>query len=79
MVRRLCETHGVRVIYLPPYSPDYNPIEEFFSVLKTWLKRYYKDHGSEEPFEELLHMGIRECSNEQLAKQHFRHAGIRVT
>ena len=30
----LCEVvnaHGQRLIFLPPYSPDYNPIEESFS------------------------------------------------
>jgi transposase len=27
------------VRYLPPYSPDFNPIELTFSVLKAWMKR----------------------------------------
>ncbi|GBC08216.1 hypothetical protein RclHR1_07980008 [Rhizophagus clarus] len=26
------------VIFLPPYSPDYNPIETAFSVIKSWIK-----------------------------------------
>ena len=30
---------GVLVHYLPPYSPDLNPIEEAFSEVKTKLKR----------------------------------------
>jgi hypothetical protein len=34
---------GVRLYYLPPYSPDFNPIEEAFSYLKAHLRR----HGSE--------------------------------
>ena len=29
-----------KVIYLPPYSPDFNPIETAFSSLKAWFKRY---------------------------------------
>lgn len=74
----MCENYGVRVIYLPPYSPDYNPIEEFFSVLKKWYKRYYEVYGIEEPFIDFLRMGIDACSKEELAKQHFRHAGISV-
>lgn len=28
-----------QLIYLPPYSPDFNPIEEAFSAIKAWLKR----------------------------------------
>lgn len=29
---------GARLLYLPPYSPDFNPIELAFSKLKTWLR-----------------------------------------
>ena len=31
---------GGRLIYLPPYSPDYNPIEEAFSAIKSFLQRH---------------------------------------
>jgi len=34
------EDIGCRILYLPPYSPDLNPIETAFSALKSWLKRY---------------------------------------
>lgn len=27
--------------YLPPYSPDLNPIEEAFSKVKGWIRRNY--------------------------------------
>ena len=75
----MCETHGVRVLYLPPYSPDFNPIEEFFSVLKKWLKRHYEAHALDEiPFERLLHTAVEACSNEAMARNHFRHAGIHI-
>lgn len=36
---------GVKLVYLPPYSPDLNPIEEFFAKLKAFIKRsqiYYE-------------------------------------
>ncbi len=29
---------GMRLVYLPAYSPDLNPIEEAFSALKNWLR-----------------------------------------
>ena len=32
------EARGARLLYLPPYSPDFNPIELAFSKLKTWLR-----------------------------------------
>jgi hypothetical protein len=31
---------GVRIEFLPPYSPDLNPIEEAFSKIKHWLRRH---------------------------------------
>ena len=34
------EAFGGRIEYLPPYSPDFNPIETCFSVIKSFLKRY---------------------------------------
>jgi transposase len=33
------ERSGCRVLYLPPYSPDYNPIETAFSTVKIWIKK----------------------------------------
>jgi len=29
---------GMRICYLPPYSPDFNPIEEGFSAMKAWIR-----------------------------------------
>ena len=42
-VREMIEAHGSRLIYLPAYSPDLNPIEEAFSSIKAWL-RGHRDH-----------------------------------
>ncbi len=33
------ERSGCRVLYLPPYSPDYNPIETAFSTIKIWIRK----------------------------------------
>jgi hypothetical protein len=34
-VRQAIEEVGARLLYLPPYSPDFNPIEKFFAKLKA--------------------------------------------
>ena len=39
-IAQLCASAEVLLIYLPPYSPDLNPIEKVFSVLKSQLKRH---------------------------------------
>jgi transposase len=36
--REAIEARGAQLWYLPPYSPDYNPIEEAFSKVKTFLR-----------------------------------------
>jgi transposase len=37
-VREAIEQAGARLLYLPPYSPDSNPIENAFAKLKTLLR-----------------------------------------
>ena len=37
--RELIESVGCRVIFLPPYSPDLNPIEKFWANMKRWIKQ----------------------------------------
>ena len=37
-VRKLIEDRGCQLLYLPPYSPDLNPIEEAFSKVKRLLR-----------------------------------------
>jgi transposase len=37
-IRELIESHGARLIYLPPYSPDLNPIEKAWFKFKQFLR-----------------------------------------
>ena len=39
-VRNLLDSSGVRYIYLPPYSPDLNPIEKLWSKVKAFLRKF---------------------------------------
>lgn len=41
-VRRAIRAAGARLLFLPKYSPDLNPIEQFFSKLKHWLRKAAK-------------------------------------
>jgi transposase len=38
-IRRIIRSVGARLIFLPKYSPDLNPIEQFFAKLKHWLRK----------------------------------------
>lgn len=38
-VRRAIRSVGAKLLFLPPYSPDLNPIEQVFAKLKTLLRK----------------------------------------
>jgi len=75
-VREAVEDRGARVVYLPPYSPDFNPIELVFSKFK-WLLRSSACRSVESLWKtcgELLdRFSPAECAN------YFRHCGYRYT
>jgi transposase len=61
---------------LPPYSPDYTPIEEMFSKFKQFLRRVgarAKEHLYDDIGE-----GLREVTAEEILGW-FRHAGLCAT
>ena len=61
--------------FLPPYSPDYNPIELTFAVLKQWMKRnYFHERGQYRSYGEYLAMAVVESECDRFAHNHFRHA-----
>ena len=39
-VKELAKQLGIVLLYLPPYSPDRNPIEELFSYVKNYLRKH---------------------------------------
>jgi len=39
-VREAIEARGATLVYLPPYSPDFNPIEQAFAKLKSLLRKF---------------------------------------
>jgi transposase len=38
-VRKAIEAKGAELLYLPPYSPDLNPIENAFAKLKAYMRK----------------------------------------
>jgi len=38
-IRRAIRAAGARLLFLPPYSPDLNPIEQAFAKLKTLIRK----------------------------------------
>jgi transposase len=80
-IEQMCREAGVKLLYLPPYSPDLNPIEEFFTELKAFIKKQWHEYESKphSDFGAFLEwcvtmVGGRDSS----AKGHFRHAGVTI-
>jgi len=42
-MEQMCFEAGVKLLYLPPYSPDLYPIEEFFAELKAFIKKQWHE------------------------------------
>ena len=71
----LVEARGARLLYLPPYSPDFNPIELAFSKLKTWLRT--AQARTREALESVI-QAATDWITEQDAKNWFDHCGYHV-
>ncbi len=71
-VRQALEAVGARVVYLPPYSPDFNPIEQAFAKLK-WLLR----SAAERTLDGLEHAiaGALERFSPAECRNYFRNSG----
>jgi transposase len=41
-IRQMIQAAGARLWYLPPYSPDLNPIEQAFAKIKHWMRAAQK-------------------------------------
>ena len=42
----IAEAYGHKILWLPKYSPDLNPIEHVWANMKNWLRNYSKNYHS---------------------------------
>jgi transposase len=74
-VRELIEARGCELIYLPAYSPDFNPIEEAFAKIKDMPRQagaHTKGALVDALGEALSAISARD------ARGYFEHAGYRL-
>ena len=74
-VREMIEGHGCELIYLPPYSPDLNPIEEAFSKVKSLLRK--AEARSRERLVEAMGRAL-EAVTAKDTRGFFEHRGYRL-
>ncbi|KAF7341824.1 Transposase domain-containing protein [Mycena sanguinolenta] len=63
-VRRIVKVECAKVIYLPPYSPDFNPIEQAFSTIKAWLRRHEAEALNRDARPWLIHQAAMAVSSD---------------
>jgi transposase len=75
-VRELIEGRGCELLYLPPYSPDLNPIEEAFSKVK-YILRKIGARTNQGALVEAMGRALDTLSAED-AREFFVHCGYRA-
>jgi transposase len=75
-VRELIQAAGAELLYLPPYSPDLNPIELAWAKLKQVLRTLKA--RTAEALEQALTQALP-CITPDNARAWFRHCGVNYT
>lgn len=75
-VEKMIQASGAEVRFLPPYSPDFNPIEKMWSKVKEIL-RTMKARCTEELYE-AVRVGLERVTSED-ARGWFKSCGYRYT
>ena len=74
-MRQRIEAYGARMLFLPPYSPDFSPIENGWSKLKIWLRT--AQARTREALSEALQTAVNWISAQD-AQNWFAHCGYHV-
>ena len=80
----MCLEAGVQLAFLPPYSPDLNPIETTFSIPKAWIRRNFNMYElyeqNEEGFRSFLEAAVAAQNHGAIGnpEQLFRKAGVAI-
>src|SRR5215211_2452245 len=74
-IKELIEQRGCELVYLPSYSPEYNPIEEAFAKINNLLRKAAA--RSKEALIEAIAAALSAISAEDI-RGYFQHAGCRL-
>ncbi len=74
-VRQLIEERGCELIYLPSYSPDFNPIEEAFAKIKGLVRK--AEARTREALVEAIGSALSAVTTEDV-RGFFEHCGYRM-
>jgi len=75
-IEEIAKECGARVIWLPPYSPDFSPIELMWSKVKTYLKK--AKARTQEELEKAIALALKTVTKSDCLNW-FGHCGYQVT
>jgi transposase len=75
-IEEIAKECGARVIWLPPYSPDFSPIELMWSKVKTYLKK--AKARTQQELEKAIALALKTITISDCLNW-FRHCGYQVT
>lgn len=71
-IKQLITSKGLSPLFIPPYSPQFNPIEEVFSILKRRFRKLYC--VNQMPFGNAVNASIRDISSNYITSNNYSHA-----
>ncbi|KAI7763507.1 hypothetical protein LZL87_014403 [Fusarium oxysporum] len=80
-IKQMCDEAGVKLEMTAPYTPDTNPIEEYFAEMKAYVKLRWDEHISliRRDFGSYVRSCVQAVGQRQTsAEGHFRNAGLTV-
>lgn len=73
-IERVLEARQIKIEWLPPYSLDFNPIEQTFNTLKQWVKRHIDEAQHCEDFGEFMRVAVVQAVGDD-ARKYFKESG----
>jgi len=75
-VTTTCREKGVIMAFLPPYAPDFNPIEIAFHELKEWMRRHRETgYQYSENFDMFIRLAMEQVCEPATARAYLRACG----
>ena len=69
-VQEYCKNNNITLLFLPPYSPEFNPIERVWSFLKSKIRqKFFKTAKIFKDFIFDLFVNINNTDTKEMAKQ----------
>lgn len=77
-VQKLAEAYGVRLLFTPPYSPECNPVENFFAVVKGVTRKaaLCQVFETSDAFKNMITDAIAVAAKSQIFKNYFNIKGV---